>query len=96
MRLSVYWIGVKKEEGMVFTSIVKLRCRLFGHKWVYSQTPFTGHMKYFRCCNRCGLIAEYREHYPTYGHFGWFQLVQFTKQGGKELFNKLKKEIMHE
>lgn len=67
----------------------KLLCKLFGHRWVYSLTTYS--IRYFRNCKRCGVIAEYRENIPCYGST-WFQLVQFTKKGAKDLLIKLKKE----
>jgi hypothetical protein len=64
-------------------------CKLFGHKWIYSKTSM-GTLRYYRNCKRCAAIAEYRENVPAYGS-GWFQLVQFTKQGAKDLLIKLER-----
>jgi hypothetical protein len=58
------------------------------HKFLYSQN-LDGNS--FRACKKCGIIEEYRENVPAYGS-GWFRLVSYTKQGSKNLLERLKND----
>jgi len=67
---------------------MKIMCKIFGHRYVYSILPDSP-LRNLRVCTRCGIIEEYRD--MTTSIKGWFQLVSRTKMGAMKLLGKIQR-----
>lgn len=62
---------------------MKILCKLFGHKWVYSFLDYNP-FKHLRTCKWCHQTQEWKRNYIG-TEFIWSYIMQFADKGAKEI-----------